>query len=78
MPLYEYHCEACDANVEVLVRNSAEKPECPECASAKLTKLLSVPAGHVAGGSSASALPMMPPGGCGKPQCGMGGCESRR
>lgn len=77
MPLYEYHCEACDANVEVLVRNSAEKPECPECASTKLTKLLSVPAGHVAGGSS-SALPMMPLGGCGKPQCGMGGCENRR
>lgn len=73
MPLYEYHCDACDANVELLIRSANEKPVCPKCESTKLTKLLSVPAGHVAG-SSSSSLPMMPPGGCGKPQCGMGGC----
>lgn len=71
MPLYEYHCEACGANIELLVRNSEVKPKCSECDSPKLTKLLSVPAGHVAGGST-SNLPMMPAGGCGKPQCGMG------
>lgn len=70
MPLYEYHCEACGANIELLVRNSEAKPVCSECESPKLTKLLSVPAGHVAGG--ASSLPMMPAGGCGKPQCGTG------
>lgn len=74
MPLYEYHCEACGANIELLVRNSEEKPKCSECESPKLTKLLSVVSGHVAGGATAS-LPTMPSGGgCGKPQCGMGRC----
>jgi hypothetical protein len=32
---------------------------------------LSVVSGHVAGGKGASAPD---PAGCGKPQCGMGGC----
>ncbi len=72
MPLYEYHCAKCDANVELLIRNAEEKPTCPTCGGVKLDKLLSVPAGHVAGGKS-SGLPMMPQG-CGKPQCGTGGC----
>lgn len=73
MPLYEYHCAKCDATVELLMRNSQEKPECPTCGGTKLEKLFSAPNGHVAG-SSKSSLPMMPQGGCGKPQCGMGGC----
>lgn len=74
MPLYEYHCEACGATIELLVRNSEEKPKCSECDSPKLTKLLSVVSGHVAGGAAMS-LPTMPSGGgCGKPQCGMGRC----
>lgn len=71
MPLYEYHCEACGANIELLVRNSEAKPKCSECDSPKLTKQLSVVSGHVAGGAS-PGLPMMSSGGCGKPQCGMG------
>ena len=35
-----------------------------------LTKLLSVVSGHVAGGGGDSAAAE----GCGRPQCGMGGC----
>ncbi len=30
MPLYEYHCDACDANVELLIRSANEKPVCPK------------------------------------------------
>ncbi|MFO0189855.1 MAG: FmdB family zinc ribbon protein [Planctomycetia bacterium] len=69
MPLYEYSCEKCSRKVELLIRGD-EKPECPHCHSTKLTKLLSVVSGHVAGdgGNSAAAE------GCGRPQCGMGGC----
>jgi putative FmdB family regulatory protein len=71
MPLYEYHCQACQHDVEVLVRNSQEKPECPDCGSKKLEKLLSVPATpSIASGS----LPVANQGGCGRPQCGSGGC----
>jgi putative FmdB family regulatory protein len=72
MPLYEYHCDACDANVELLIRNADEQPECPHCGGRKLTRLLSVVSGHVAGGSSSA--PMPEGGGCGKPWCGTGAC----
>ena len=51
MPLYEYVCQDCDAQAEILVQGS-QQPECPKCGSAKLTKLLSVVA---APGRDASA-----------------------
>lgn len=70
MPLYEYVCEDCRREFEVLVR-AAEDPTCPHCESRSLTKLVSVAAGHVVGGTR--SLPE-PPATCGRPQCGMGGC----
>ncbi len=70
MPLFDYQCEECHAEVELLVRGD-EKPECPQCHSTKMQKQLSAPAAHMASGS----LPMsMAGGGCGKPQCGQGRC----
>ena len=70
MPLYEYHCKSCDANVEVLVRNDREKPECPQCHSTKLEKQLSAPAAPSIAGA-ANSLPIQG-GTCGRPQCGSG------
>jgi putative FmdB family regulatory protein len=69
MPLYEYFCEKCSRKIELLVRGD-EKPECPHCQSTKLTKLLSVVSGHVSSDGRHSG----PAEGCGRPQCGMGGC----
>jgi putative FmdB family regulatory protein len=43
MPLYEYICQECDNEFELLVRGD-EKPECPKCHSKKLERQLSVPA----------------------------------
>jgi putative FmdB family regulatory protein len=71
VPIYEYNCAACAKDFELLVRGS-EKPECPECGSTRLDKLLSVPTAHVAG----SSLPICETprqGGCG-PRCGGGSC----
>ena len=69
MPLYEYSCRTCGEKVELLIRGS-EQPVCPHCQGTHLEKLLSVVAGHVAhGGGDAAAA-----GGCGRPQCGTGGC----
>ena len=70
MPLYEYACDECHANFEILVRGD-EQPTCPRCSSTALVKQLSVPAAHTAGGGG---LPMYegPPcgmGGCGRPEC---------
>jgi putative FmdB family regulatory protein len=70
MPLYEYVCENCHREIELLIRGS-ERPACEQCGSEHLTKLLSVPAAHSAG-SSEMGMPSgdMPAGG----PCGMGGC----
>ena len=42
MPIYEYACDSCGHEFELLVRN-AETPACPECASEALTRKLSLP-----------------------------------
>jgi len=71
MPLYEYHCPSCHKDIELLVRGG-EQPNCPECGSSRMERLLSVVAAHTGGGkSSPDPLPFA---GCGKPGCGPGGC----
>jgi putative FmdB family regulatory protein len=71
MPLYEYHCDSCDATVELLIRSPDETPECPQCRSQHLTKQLSVVAAPT---TTESRLPVhgsdMPT--CGRPQCQSG------
>lgn len=62
MPLYEYLCRNCDKEVEVLVRSSEERAECPDCGGGKLTKLLSVTAAPATGGGTESAGPSGPCG----------------
>jgi len=52
MPLFEYRCQECDHDFEVLVR-AGEKPECPTCHSGELEKLMSAASARVG-----SALPI--------------------
>lgn len=52
MPLYEYHCPACDKHFELLVRSSTV-PACPQCGSTALNKCISAPQ---APGKSAAIL----------------------
>jgi putative FmdB family regulatory protein len=43
MPIYEFHCEKCEKDSEILVRSSKwEGTPCPHCGSKKLAKKLSV------------------------------------
>ncbi|MDA0587961.1 MAG: zinc ribbon domain-containing protein [Planctomycetota bacterium] len=58
MPIFEYQCEECSTEFELLVR-SGESPECPSCGTSRLNKLFSAPAAPVIRGAS---LPMA--GGC--------------
>lgn len=42
MPIYEYRCEACGAELEKLQKiNDPPLQDCPECGKAALTKLVS-------------------------------------
>lgn len=69
MPLYEYHCENCGDDVELLQRSDDHPPVCPACRSADLTRLLSVTARTVSA-SPDRELPI----GCGRTQCCMNRC----
>jgi len=67
MPIYEFHCDGCEKDSEILVRSSNWKgTKCPHCGSMKLEKKLSVFASSGAGGNDAPACD----GGGG----GCGGC----
>jgi len=66
MPIYEFHCEACEKDSEILVRSSDWKgAKCPHCGSTKLAKKFSVFASRGAGNDAG------PSGGGGG---GCGGC----
>ncbi|MDM8524662.1 zinc ribbon domain-containing protein [Desulfococcaceae bacterium HSG8] len=54
MPIYEYHCDKCDHNFEYLVFGSDE-PECPECKSGGVHKLMSA-CGFVSKGSGGQTV----------------------
>lgn len=77
MPLYEYRCQKCGAEQEILFRSESDLV-CEACGARKLEKMLSVPAAPSMGGSK--QLPVCGPvspksgGGCGLPQCGQGRC----
>jgi putative FmdB family regulatory protein len=43
MPIYDFFCTECEFEFDALVRGT-DVPVCPECGSAKVRKLLSIPA----------------------------------
>lgn len=68
MPLYQYTCNDCEADFELLV-NRGDKVECPKCESTDLEKLPSMPGIPQVKGDA---------GGCGDlslPPCGAAGCR---
>ncbi|MAZ95298.1 MAG: FmdB family transcriptional regulator [Planctomycetaceae bacterium] len=69
MPIYEYSCDNCEVEFEILVRGDQDQG-CPDCGSSHLTRQFSVPAAH-----SAQSTGSMPVAGCGRPACGDGVCR---
>jgi putative FmdB family regulatory protein len=67
MPLFEYHCRACEKPFEMFV-TADRKPVCPSCGGENLSKLLSRPGMVSAGGASPK-----PRSGGGAPMCGAQG-----
>jgi putative FmdB family regulatory protein len=71
MPIYEFHCQKCGADSELLIRSRRwEGTPCPKCGSAKLSKKLSVFASAAGGPSSEPSSCAGNPGSCG--MCGTG------
>jgi putative FmdB family regulatory protein len=51
MPFYEYQCQACGAQTEVMQKISdAPLKKCPECGKSRLVKLVSAPVFRLKGG----------------------------
>jgi putative FmdB family regulatory protein len=74
MPLYEYRCQDCQHDFELLVRQDTAL-ECPACHSHALEKQLSVFAVSTDGGRPAArAAGPGPCGSCGHPD-GPGSCS---
>jgi putative FmdB family regulatory protein len=71
MPIFEYSCEECGHEFELLVRSDTVL-ECPLCQSTQLEKQLSV---FATGDAPAERMPAMagPCGSCGHPD-GPGAC----
>ena len=74
MPIYEYRCSVCDKVFERLVRGET-RIACPACESAKVSRIISLPArpAGAAGPSDFSSLGP-PKSGNGGHGCGGGGC----
>jgi len=71
MPIYEFHCEACERDSEILVRSTDWKnAECPHCGSKKLAKKFSTFAASAGGSAPSGKIP----NGGGHHCCG-GGCQ---
>jgi putative FmdB family regulatory protein len=69
MPTYAFACEKCGHEFEELVGMGKTAP-CPKCASAKVKKLMTAPAGVSGGRAAASPAPMSGGGGKCNPGCG--------
>ncbi|MDH3734592.1 MAG: zinc ribbon domain-containing protein [Gemmatimonadota bacterium] len=48
MPIYEYVCQSCGSEFELLIRGE-ETPACPSCEGAELEKQFSLPRVHSEG-----------------------------
>ena len=73
MPLYEFHCEQCEQDSEILVRSTDWKgTKCPRCGSAKISKKFSTFAAAGAGEASSGQRS----GGGGGGHCCGGGCHA--
>ena len=68
MPIYEYRCRGCGHDFEKYVHAASSGVSCPTCASAQVTRKLSIFGLKSDSGTVASTLPSG--GGC----CG-GGCS---
>ncbi len=69
MPLYDFHCTACNADFEEIVRGDADSPACPECGSKATERRISMPAPLKTGAFPFKVGPVRPLSYGGGPSC---------
>lgn len=74
MPVYEFHCPACQKVYETRVERMGEVAPCPECGSTSVTRLMSASAVHAKSAPSPMASSPCAAGACGIPPCASGTC----
>ena len=74
MPIYEYKCNQCGEESELLLRSMSAEAVCPNCNSTDLTKLISIPGAVMTKGSSAAAD--IPPACPNRNRCGVPSCPA--
>ncbi|MBM82002.1 MAG: FmdB family transcriptional regulator [Planctomycetaceae bacterium] len=72
MPIFEYQCQSCESEFELLIRSRESQPACPDCGSDELDKLISAPSAHVSTGGLPIASSCPPSD---APPCGPGCCR---
>jgi putative FmdB family regulatory protein len=73
MPIYEFHCEQCEHDSEILVRSSDWKgTKCPQCGSTKISKKFST----FASAGAVEAPAGKRSGSAGGGHCCGGGCHA--
>ena len=73
MPIYEFHCDKCERDSEILVRSSDwSGTKCPHCGSAKLAKKFST---FAAAGSDSNSPACETGGSSGRGGCCGGRCH---
>lgn len=79
MPIYEYQCDKCKKQFEVVTLSLSEKPNsvCPKCKSKNTRKLISkVGKGKYGLSRSGSSAPTSSTGGSGCSSCSSSNCSS--
>ena len=74
MPIYEYHCDACNKDFEELIFGD-DLPACPHCGARATRRLMSRCAFSTGGATAESSAPAAPSGG-GCVGCSGGNCAS--
>ncbi len=61
MPIYEYKCNQCGEESEILHKSmNIEKVECPQCQSEEMERLISVPGAVMTKSSAPGPMPSCP------------------
>ncbi|MBQ7608407.1 MAG: zinc ribbon domain-containing protein [Desulfovibrionaceae bacterium] len=69
MPLYDFHCTACDADFEEIVKENADNPLCPSCGSRATERKIAMPAPLKTGAFPFKVGPVRPMSMGGGPSC---------